>query len=285
MKVSLNELKELHSQGLNDQEIGKYLGFSRNTIRSARIKLGLKLNYQRVKLVGYYKEKIIELFNQGHTVTEISNEIGFNYVTVLNFCKREGLVANDTREQKNKQAEKDLELFINYLEKNGPSSQKEIVEKLNISAKWCKKFIEVYPDIFNEYKIKHKVGIDPDLLDYYFGDLIFKKSGSIYSLINDERIFDYIANKIVDRIDDSEDDKVVYKYLKICLGRENALNILSVIKKYCGDSFTKRKIQTLTNSNLNIKIREVPKAEAVSDLPKGSLRDIAEEIKNEKKKA
>lgn len=89
IRINDDDIKELHSQGLTNTEIGKALGCSRNSIGNHLKKLGLKAN---VSTINY--DELIKLHSQGMGNTEIGEKLGYtrNYIC---FCLRKlGLESN-----------------------------------------------------------------------------------------------------------------------------------------------------------------------------------------------
>ena len=116
----------------------------------------------------------------------------------------------------------------NYLEDGGPTSQRELSEKFNISSSTISKYIKEFPDIFERFKFcgggrKYKAS-------EIYGDLLYNKSGFLISLRDDPRLIDYLVEKISFKINDPTDVRIFIIHLKEQIGIERARELAR--KKY-----------------------------------------------------
>lgn len=90
------KLIELYNQGLNDKEIAKVFGVTRNAVRKRRDQLGSKSMYREKENERIIKknEKIKELYNNGLDNMEIAKELNLNVSTVSKDLVELGLKTN-----------------------------------------------------------------------------------------------------------------------------------------------------------------------------------------------
>lgn len=91
-KLYLNKFIELYNQGLNDTEIGKYLGVNNVTIHNWRSERKLPSNFQYKK--SFDTNKFIELYNQGLNWTDIAKELNTTESSICMYGKELGLPPN-----------------------------------------------------------------------------------------------------------------------------------------------------------------------------------------------
>lgn len=100
MKFTDDELRELHSKGLNDGEIAKELGVHRTAVNKRRRKLGLEPNHSPPKFTdGEFKE----LYDEGMSDGEIAEELGVSKTSVYNRRKKLDLPPNRNRKERTKE--------------------------------------------------------------------------------------------------------------------------------------------------------------------------------------
>lgn len=89
------KLVELHKQGLNDVEIAKVLGCSKEGVRHARVRLGLESNVRRA-----LREKDaawMEIYRQGLSDAEMAAQLGVSVMSVVKWRLRQGLPPNKSK--------------------------------------------------------------------------------------------------------------------------------------------------------------------------------------------
>jgi uncharacterized protein YerC len=88
------QIKELYESGKTHEEIGNIIGASRRTIMKICLSMGLKKNHaeaQRSRIDPEFKEKVIELRNQGKTIHEIVVLTGRSISAVGRICSKSGI--------------------------------------------------------------------------------------------------------------------------------------------------------------------------------------------------
>ena len=91
-KIYLDKFIELYNQGLNDSEIGKFLGVNNVTIHNWRVERKLPSNFVYTK--NFDTNKFIELYNQGLNWTDIAKELNSSESAICSYGKELGLTPN-----------------------------------------------------------------------------------------------------------------------------------------------------------------------------------------------
>jgi len=85
------QLIELHKQGITDREIAEKLGTFQSTVRTHRIRIGLKAHSRRLL---FTDQQLIELYEKGLNDLEIGEMLGTAQSTVRKHRNRIGLETN-----------------------------------------------------------------------------------------------------------------------------------------------------------------------------------------------
>lgn len=222
-----SRLRELHKAGLNDGEIGKTLGFSRQTIGDFRRSLGLPARARG--LDDEEKQRIRELHSKGMPINKIAEEIGRNNLTVLNFCKRENLDHSMAR-GKGYKKQRHRENLISYLEEHGPTPQSTLSTELGISGG---RFARIAREMFDQVeRFKFKLGTSRGRggIEHggyaVYGELNIQEMGNVFALRDNPRIIDFVAERVGFKVETPQDARTLVLHLKKQLGTERAKDVV-----------------------------------------------------------
>jgi len=227
-----SRLRELHEKGLSDGEIGKTLGFSRQTIGDFRRKLGLPANFKfggKPGLGDEEKQRIRELHNRELPITMIAEEIGRSAITVTKFCREEKLDTSRAR-GKGYKKQRNRENLVSYLEEHGPTPQSTLSTNLGIPSG---RFARIAREMFDQVeRFKFKVGSSRGRggIKYggysVYGDVNIQEMGNVFALRDDPRIIDFVAEKTNFKVETSQDARTLVQHLRKQLGTERAKDVV-----------------------------------------------------------
>ena len=227
-----SRLMELHDRGLSDREIGKTLGFSRQTIGNFRRSLGLPANFKfggRPGLDDEEKRRIRELHSKGLPINKIADEIGRNNLTVLRFCEMEKLDHSRAR-GKGYKKQRHRENLISYLEEHGPTPQSTLSTDLKIPSG---RFSRIAREMFDQVeRFKFKVGSSRGRggIKYggysVYGDINIQEMGNVFTLRDDPRIIDFVAERTNFKVETPQDARTLVLHLRKQLGTERAREVV-----------------------------------------------------------
>jgi hypothetical protein len=223
---------ELHDRGLSDGEIGKTLGFTRQTIGDFRRSLGLPANFKfggKPGLDDEEKQRIRELHSKELPITMIAGEIGRSAITVTKFCREEKLDTSRAR-GKGYKKQRHRENLISYLEEHGPTSQSTLSTDLKIPSG---RFSRIAREMFDQVeRFKFKVGSSRGRGGIrlgghsVYGDINIQEMGNVFALRDDPRIIDFVAESTNFKVETPQDARTLVLHLRKQLGTERAKEVV-----------------------------------------------------------
>jgi hypothetical protein len=223
---------ELHDRGLSDGEIGKTLGFTRQTIGDFRRSLGLPANFKfggKPGLDDEEKQRIRELHSKELPITMIAGEIGRSAITVTKFCREEKLDTSRAR-GKGYKKQRHRENLISYLEEHGPTSQSTLSTDLKIPSG---RFSRIAREMFDQVeRFKFKVGSSRGRGGIrlgghsVYGDINIQEMGNVFALRDDPRVIDFVAESTNFKVETPHDARTLVLHLRKQLGTERAKEVV-----------------------------------------------------------
>jgi len=223
---------ELHDRGLSDGEIGKTLGFTRQTVGNFRRSLDLQANFKfggRPGLDDREKQRIRELHSRELPITMIAEEIGRSAITVTKFCREEKLDTSRAR-GKGYKKQRHRENLISYLEEHGPTPQSTLSTDLKIPSG---RFSRIAREMFDQIeRFKFKVGSSRGRggIKYggysVYGDVNIQEMGNVFALRDDARMIDFVAERTNFKVETPQDARTLVQHLRKQLGTERAKEVV-----------------------------------------------------------
>ena len=223
---------ELHDRGLSDGKIGTTLGFTRQTIGDFRRSLGLPANFKfggKPGLGDEEKQRIRELHSKELPITMIAEEIGRSVITVTKFCRGEKLDTSRAR-GKGYKKQRHRENLISYLEEHGPTPQSTLSTDLEIPSG---RFSRIAREMFDQVeRFKFKVGSSRGRggIKYggysVYGDVNIQEMGNVFSLRDDPRIVDFVAERTKFKVETPQDARTLVQHLRKQLGKDRAKDVV-----------------------------------------------------------
>jgi len=223
---------ELHDRGLSDGEIGKTLGFTRQTVGNFRRSLDLQANFKfggKPGLDDREKQRIRELHSRELPITMIAEEIGRSAITVTKFCREEKLDTSRAR-GKGYKKQRHRENLISYLGEHGPTPQSALSTDLGIPSG---RFSRIAREMFDQIeRFKFKVGSSRGRggIKYgaysVYGELNTQEMGNIFALRDDARMIDFVAERTNFKVETPQDARTLVQHLRKQLGTERAKEVV-----------------------------------------------------------
>ncbi len=232
MKLSQKESNRrlyLHSIGLSDTEMGRECGETRNTINAWRQRQGLPLNRSIRYLTDAEKTQIRLLHGQDNIITEISRMMNRTATTVRKFCRDSNL---DTSRQRAKRIghmrrtgiyREDGFSILDCLHQHGPCTRENLLES-GFSSTSITKALFRYPDDIERIEMRTGTRHGPSRSTQIFADQYIRKS--VYAIKGDERVVDYLVERIIFRPKDQPGARVLFMVLKKLVGEVRARTIV-----------------------------------------------------------
>jgi len=227
-----SRLMELHDKGLSDGEIGKTLGFSRQTVGGFRRSIGLPANFKfggKPGLDDEEKQRIRELHSKELPISVIAEEIGRSAITVTKFCREEKLGTSRAR-GKGYKKQRHRKNLVSYLEEHGPTPQSTLSTDLEISSG---RFSGIAREMFDQIeRFKFKLGSNRGRGGIklgghsIYGDLNIQEMGNVFALRNDPRIIDFVAERTNFKVETPQDARTLVLHLRKQLGTERAKEVV-----------------------------------------------------------
>jgi len=229
------QFMELYNQGLSDRQIGEALDFHKGTVSVyRRKKLGLPAHFKfgNIEIVfsEEEKKKIREMRSSGASINKIAQEFGISVLTMLKKCREMGM---DTSRGATswRRKEKEVIRLWSYLEDHGPTTQREIQKKLDISGPSLQDYLVNLGDIFERFKFAIGTGsgsyggVKYKSYDIY-GDLAYNNIGYVISLNDDPRLIDFIAERIPFKLETSHNTQALVQHIKNHIGIDRAQEVV-----------------------------------------------------------